>query len=401
MPSLFDPVRIGDLDLPNRIVMSPLTRTRCTNAAGVPNDLMVTYYRQRASAGMIITEGVPVAPSGIGYRHLPGIWTPEQVEGWRRVTEAVHAANGRILLQLWHVGRISDPIFLKGERPVAPSAIPAMGSVPVVRPKKPFVTPRALGLDEIPGIVAAFRHGAENAQRAGFDGVELHGANGYLLDQFLEDGANTRTDAYGGPIENRARLLLECTDAAISVWGSGRVGVHLSPRADGHSMSDSNPPITFGYVARELGKRRIAFLLGREAERPDSIGPLLKREFGGVYIANEKFTFESATAILGRGDADAVAFGKLFLANPDLPRRFVPPTTAVWQTIAVTAPTPWLGELNRSRRCLQPRVISAVVCLSWRCTSASRHLRPCLLDHFSPSGCAAYLRHAGCGAATA
>ncbi len=322
MPTLFDPVRIGDLDLPNRMVLAPLTRTRCTNAQGIPNDLMLTYYRQRASAGMIITEGVPVMPMGVGYANLPGIWSDEQVAGWRRITEAVHAAGGRILMQLWHVGRISDPMFLGGKLPVAPSAIAATGTVSLVRPRTPFVTPRPLRLDELPAIVEAFRHGAQNAQRAGFDGVELHGANGYLLDQFLEDGANHRDDAYGGPFENRARLLLECADAAIAVWGPGRVGMHLSPRADGHSMSDSDPLATFSYVARELGRRRIAFLLGREAERPDSIGPQLKRAFGGAYIANERFTFETATAILDRGDADAVAFGKLFLANPDLPRRF-------------------------------------------------------------------------------
>ncbi len=322
MPSLFDPVRLGELSLRNRIIMAPLTRSRCTNAAGVPNDLMLTYYRQRASAGMIITEAVPVTPMAIGYANLPGIWSDEQVAGWRRITDAVHAEGGCIIMQLWHVGRISDPMFLKGAVPVAPSAIAATGSVPVVRPKLPFVTPRALELDEIPAIVDAFRTAAENAQRAGFDGVELHGANGYLIDQFLEDGANKRDDAYGGPIENRARFLLECTDAAISVWGAGRVGMHLSPRADGHSMSDSNPLATFSHVARELGRRGIAFILGREAERPDSIGPQLMRIFGGAYVANEKYTFETATAAVARGDADAVAFGKLFLANPDLPRRF-------------------------------------------------------------------------------
>ncbi len=322
MPSLFDPVRLGELSLRNRIIMAPLTRSRCTNADGIPNDLMLTYYRQRASSGMIITEAVPVSPMAIGYAHLPGIWTEEQVAGWRRITEAVHAEGGCILMQLWHVGRISDPMFLGGALPVAPSAIAAMGTVPVVRPKQPFVTPRALDLAEIPGIVEAFRRGAENAERAGFDGVELHGANGYLLDQFLEDGANHRSDEYGGPIENRARFMLACADAAISVWGAGRVGMHLSPRADGHSMSDSNPLATFSYVARELGRRGLAFLLGREAERPDSIGPSLKRVFGGPYVANEKFTFETASAAVARGDADAIAFGKLFLANPDLPRRF-------------------------------------------------------------------------------
>jgi 2,4-dienoyl-CoA reductase-like NADH-dependent reductase (Old Yellow Enzyme family) len=195
--------------------------------------------------------------------------------------------------------------------------------VSLVRPEKPFVTPRALELNEIPGIIAAYRHGAENAQRAGFDGVELHGANGYLLDQFLQDSTNHRTDEYGGPIENRARLLLEATDAAIAVWGADRVGVHLAPRGDAHDMGDSNPAQTFGYVARELGRRRIAFLCAREAVGPGRLGPELKRAFGGVYIANEQFTRESAEQVVSSGEADAVAFGKLFIANPDLPQRFV------------------------------------------------------------------------------
>lgn len=322
MPALLDPIRIGDLDLPNRILMSPLTRTRATGAGAVPNDLMATYYGQRASAGLIISEGVPVDPMGVGFANVPGIWTADQVEGWRRVTAAVHAAGGRIFMQLWHVGRLSDPLFLDGRQPVAPSAIPPLGTVTLVRPKRPFTTPRALAIEEIPAIIEAFRRGAAYAQAAGFDGVEIHGANGYLLDQFLQDGSNHRTDAYGGSIANRARLLLECTDAAISVWGADRVGMHLAPRADGHSMGDSDPLALFGHVAAELGRRRIAFLMGREAWREDSIGPQLKRIFGGVYVANEKFTRDSGEAILAQGDADAVAFGKAFLANPDLPARF-------------------------------------------------------------------------------
>ncbi len=244
------------------------------------------------------------------------------MEGWKLTTRAVHDAGGRIFLQLWHVGRISDPRFLNGALPVAPSALAAKGNVSLVRPPTPFVTPRALDRGEIPGIVEAFRRGALNAQLAGFDGVELHGANGYLLDQFLQDGTNLRTDDYGGSIENRARLMLEAADAAISVWGPGRVGMHLAPRADAHSMGDSDLARTFEYAARRLGERKIAFLCAREHLGPDRLGPKLKAAFGGVYIANENFTFESAQRAIAAGEADAAAFGKLFIANPDLPRRF-------------------------------------------------------------------------------
>jgi N-ethylmaleimide reductase len=276
---------------------------------------------QRASAGLILSEATSVAPQGVGYANTPGIWSEEQVAGWKEVTAAVHAAGGRIFLQLWHVGRISDPELLDGDAPVAPSAIAPAGRVSLLRPERPYVVPRALSTEEIPGIVAAFRKGAENAKLAVFDGVEVHGANGYLLDQFLQDGTNTRTDNYGGPVENRARLMLEVTDACIDVWGANRVGMHLAPRRDSHDMSDSDPAATFGYVARELGKRGIAFICAREAVGEDSLGPLLKREFGGVYIANEKMTRETAEQMLTDGKADAVAFGQLFIANPDLPHR--------------------------------------------------------------------------------
>ncbi len=321
MPTLFDPLVLGDLTLPNRIVMAPLTRTRAGDTR-VPNALMARYYAERASAGLIISEATSVTPQGVGYAGSPGIWSDEQVEGWKRVTQAVHDAGGRIFLQLWHVGRISDPMFLDGELPVAPSAIAAQGHVSLVRPARPYVTPRALGLDEIPGVVAAFRKGAENAKAAGFDGVEIHGANGYLLDQFLQDSTNRRTDAYGGPVENRARLLLEVTDAAIAVWGAGRVGVHLAPRGDAHTMGDSDPAATFGYVARELGRRKVAFIFTRESFTGDQLSPRLKEAFGGPFIANEKFTLDTAQQALARGDADAIAWGQLFIANPDLPRRF-------------------------------------------------------------------------------
>jgi 2,4-dienoyl-CoA reductase-like NADH-dependent reductase (Old Yellow Enzyme family) len=314
-------LQVGALTLPNRVVMAPLTRSRAVGEGRVPNDLMVEYYVQRASAGLILTEATAVTPQGVGYANTPGIWSDEQVAGWRKVTDAVHQAGGRILLQLWHVGRISHPQFLNGELPVAPSAVRPAGHVSLVRPVKDYETPRALELDEIPGVVAAYRKGAENAKRAGFDGVEVHGANGYLLDQFLQDSTNQRDDQYGGSIENRARLMLEVTDACIAVWGADRVGMHLAPRRDSHDMGDSTPRETFGYVARELGKRGIAFICAREAVGDDSLGPYLKQQFGGVYIANEKLTREQAEALVDGGKADAVAFGQAFIANPDLPRR--------------------------------------------------------------------------------
>jgi 2,4-dienoyl-CoA reductase-like NADH-dependent reductase (Old Yellow Enzyme family) len=320
MPTLFDPLQIGDLTLQNRIIMAPLTRQRAGDIR-VPNALMAKYYAERASAGLIISEATSVTPQGVGYAATPGIWSQEQVEGWKLVTGAVHAAGGKIFLQLWHVGRISDPIFLNGELPVAPSAIAPQGHVSLVRPERPFVKPRALELAEIPGIVDAYRKGAENAKAAGFDGVQVHGANGYLIDQFLQDSTNHRTDAYGGSIENRARLMLEVVDACIEVWGANRVGMHLAPRGDAHTMGDSNAAATFGYVARELGKRKIAFIAAREALGDNRLGPQLKAAFGGPYIANEKFTKESAQKVLDAGEADAVAWGKLFIANPDLPRR--------------------------------------------------------------------------------
>ncbi|MDB5907215.1 MAG: alkene reductase [Massilia sp.] len=321
MTTLFDPITIGDLQLRNRIIMAPLTRSRAVGGERVPNSLMTEYYVQRASAGLILTEATSVTPQGVGYANTPGIWSDEQVEGWKEITAAVQKAGGRIFLQLWHVGRISDPEFLNGDAPVAPSAIAAAGHVSLLRPTRGYVVPRALATEELPGVVAAFRKGAENARLAGFDGVELHGANGYLLDQFLQDRSNQRTDNYGGSIENRARLMLEVTDACIDVWGANRVGMHLAPRRDSHDMGDSDPAATFGYVARELKKRGIAFICAREAIGEDSLGPYLKKEFGGVYIANEKMTRESAEQLMATGNADAVAFGQLFIANPDLPQR--------------------------------------------------------------------------------
>ena len=320
MATLFDPISIGALQLPSRIIMAPLTRCRA-DAGRVPNALMAEYYVQRATAGLIISEATSVMPMGVGYPDTPGIWSAEQVRGWSNITKAVHAAGGLIVLQLWHVGRISDPSFLDGAAPVAPSALAAKGHVSLLRPLRDYVEPRALQTEEIAEIVEAYRQGAENAKAAGFDGVEIHGANGYLLDQFLQSGTNQRTDQYGGSLQNRARLMLEVTDAVLTVWEPGRVGMHLSPRADLHDMGDANLSETFGYVATELGKRKLAFLCAREKDAADSLGPQLKSLFGGVYIANERFTKETANAWLACGKADAIAFGVPFIANPDLPAR--------------------------------------------------------------------------------
>lgn len=319
---LFKPLKVGDLELTNRIIMAPLTRCRAVDNR-IPNSLMAEYYAQRAGAGLIISEATSVTPMGVGYPNTPGIWSDKQVEGWKLVTEEVHKKGGKIFLQLWHVGRISDPIYLDGKLPVAPSAIAPSGHPSLVRPIKDFVVPRALELNEIAGVVEAYRLGAANAKKAGFDGVEIHGANGYLLDQFLQDISNKRTDIYGGSLENRARLMLEVTDAVISVWGANRVGMHLAPRCDAHTMGDSNPLATFSYVARELGKRKIAFICAREIQDEKSIGAKLKKEFGGIYIMNQLLTKEKAETLINDGYTDAVAFGQLFIANPDLPNRLL------------------------------------------------------------------------------
>jgi len=321
MPTLFDPITIGDLTLKNRVIMAPLTRARAIGGGRVPNALMAQYYGQRASAGLILSEATAVTPQGVGYADTPGLWSDEQVEGWKQVTAAVHAKGGVIFAQLWHVGRISDPSFLNGDAPVAPSAIAAEGHVSLLRPQRPYPVPRALDTEELAGVVAAYKKGAENAKKAGFDGVEIHGANGYLLDQFLQSKTNQRTDNYGGSVENRARLMLEVTDAAIAVWGANRVGMHLAPRRDSHDMGDDNPAETFGYVARELGKRKIAFIFTREALGEDSLSPMMKKEFGGVFIANEKMDKVVAQSVLDSGNADAIAFGKDYISNPDLVER--------------------------------------------------------------------------------
>jgi 2,4-dienoyl-CoA reductase-like NADH-dependent reductase (Old Yellow Enzyme family) len=317
---LMQPLPMGDVLLPNRVIMAPLTRCRA-EAGRVPGALMAEYYRQRATAGFILSEGVVVAPMAAGYPDTPGIWNEAQTEGWKPVTGAVHRAGGLIFAQLWHVGRVSDPHYLDGRPPVAPSAVAHPGHVSLLVPRRPYPVPRALETDEIPEVVAAFRRGAENARAAGFDGVELHGANGYLIDQFLQAASNHRCDCYGGGIENRARFLLEVTDAVCGVWGPGRVGVHLAPRGGEDPENDPTGEKIFTHVARELGRRQVAFICAREPRRENWLGPRLKEAFGGVYSANQEFTGTSAAEVIAAGEADAVAFGRAFIANPDLPRR--------------------------------------------------------------------------------
>ncbi|MCW2485984.1 alkene reductase [Candidatus Symbiopectobacterium sp. NZEC127] len=321
MPNLFEPVAIGELTLPNRIVMAPLTRMKAFNER-TPGPLMLEYYVQRANAGLIISEATSISAQGVGYPNTPGIWSDEQIAGWARITAGVHAAGGKIVLQLWHVGRISDPVYLDGKLPVAPSAIAPEGHVATLRPYKSYEVPRALETNEIPDIVEDFRQAAANAKRAGFDGVEIHAANGYLLDQFLHDGSNQRTDRYGGNIENRARFLLDAVDAVLTVWPAGRVGVHLNLMSNTHSMKDSDPAALFTYVAQQLDTRRLAFIFGREDIAGSTLyGPLVRKHFTGAYIANDGLTLASAQALLDEGGADAVSFGRWYIANPDLVQR--------------------------------------------------------------------------------
>ncbi|WP_258725848.1 alkene reductase [Cellulomonas sp. NS3] len=320
MTVLMKPLTLGALALPNRVIMAPLTRRRAGEGR-VPTELMAGYYAQRAGAGLIISEATSVSPQGVGYPGTPGIWSSEQTEGWQRVTRAVHERGGRMMLQLWHVGRISDPELLGGELPVAPSAVTPAGRVSVLRPKRAYTRPRALETDEVAGIVEDFRRGALNAKTAGFDGVELHAANGYLIDQFLQDSTNHRTDHYGGSVENRARFLLEITDAVAGVWGVDRVGVHLRPRGEEHDMGDSDPRELFGYVAEQLGARGVAFLFVREIEAADSQLAHMRKRFGGPVIANEEMDHAGGARLIEAGVADAVAFGRDYIATPDLAER--------------------------------------------------------------------------------
>jgi N-ethylmaleimide reductase len=332
MSKLFTPAQVGPYRLSHRVVMAPLTRMR-SDPGDVPSDLMVEYYAQRASeGGLIVSEATPVSIRGNSYAGAPGIYSDTQIAGWRSVTDAVHAKGSRIFQQLWHVGRQSHvDLQPNGEAPVAPSAIPAEGYAYTKRGEVPFSMPRALELHEMPGIIEAFGAGAERAFRAGFDGVEIHGANGYLPDQFLQDGTNKRTDEYGGSVENRARFLLEVTQAAISAWGADRVGVRISPSGTYGSMSDSNPPATFGYVATQLDRLGIAYLhvveprIKGTEEISHGEAPVaaqhLRPKFSRTLIAAGGFAPRSAEAIVAAGDADLVAFGRHFISNPDLPER--------------------------------------------------------------------------------
>jgi N-ethylmaleimide reductase len=324
---LFSSYRLGELELENRMVLSPMTRSRAIGE-NVPNPIAATYYLQRASAGLIITEATQVSPQGVGYIRTPGLHSPAQVTGWRKVTDAVHQAGGTIFAQLWHVGRVSHPDFHNSALPVAPSALEVAGEAFTTDGRVKIVTPRALELHELPGIVAQFQTAAENAKAAGFDGVELHGANGYLLDQFLRDGSNRRADAYGGSVRNRARFPLEVAEAVIGVWGSERVGYKLSPYFAGYSMSDSNPIETFSYVADQLNGLGVGYLHVTEPiTGPAPVGavrvtPLLRDRFDGAMVVNGGYDVHSGDAAIARGEADLVAFGVPFLANPDLPARY-------------------------------------------------------------------------------
>lgn len=322
MADINSPLQVGDFEIKNRLVMAPLTRAR-SGSSRIPNALMVEYYQQRANAGLILTEATVISPKAVGYEDTPGLWSEVQAKAWQPIVQAVHEQGSKIVAQLWHVGRITDPVLIDGDIPVAPSAIQPAGEVSLLRPKRPFITPRELSVIEIQEIVAQFRHSAELAKIAGFDGVELHAANGYLIDQFLQSKTNQRDDEYGGVVENRARLFLQVVDAFIDVWGAGRVGVHIAPRADIHDIGDENPLATFGYVIEQLSQRKIAFIFSREYEAADSISPQLRKKFNGVWIANEYLTIESAKRILSSGQADAVSFGKAYIANPDLLNRIV------------------------------------------------------------------------------
>lgn len=330
---LFRPLELGALRLPNRVLMSPMTRSRAAQPGDIPTELNARYYAQRASAGLIFTEATQVSPQGKGYAYTPGIHSDEQVVGWRRVTEAVHANGGQIVLQLWHVGRMSHVDFHGGEPPVAPSAINANAQIFLDRERgfAPTSTPRALALDELPGIVEQFRRGAERAKQAGFDGVEIHGANGYLLQQFLSDAANQRTDAYGGSIDNRIRLTVEVAEAVADVWGPERVGIRLSPGLGGMSgVTESDVVPLYGALTRQLARIGLAYLdvieyFGAPDQRPaepNEVHRLIRRGFSGAYLANGGFTAETARRALAAGHADAASFGAVFLANPDLPERF-------------------------------------------------------------------------------
>jgi 2,4-dienoyl-CoA reductase-like NADH-dependent reductase (Old Yellow Enzyme family) len=328
--SLFDPLQAGDMLLPNRIIMAPLTRARAGDSRKA-NRLMAEYYAQRAGAGLIISEATAISAEGFGWKGAPALYTDEQQDSWQQVTDAVHKNGGRIALQLWHMGRVSHPSLLNGAIPVAPSAIAAPGENRSVGkgPDAAYVTPRAMTRDDIKRTVADYAEGARRAIRAGFDAVEIHGANGYLIDQFLKDSANQRTDEYGGPVENRLRFLLEVTDAVTEAIGAGRTGLRLSPINNYNGLLDSDLPALYTAAAKALAPLKLAFLHLREPSRnPDGtpkaadMTALIRAHYDGVLIANDGYDFTTATAAVQNGAADAVAFGVPFIANPDLVARF-------------------------------------------------------------------------------
>ena len=326
--NLFSSYKLGQLDLLNCMAMAPMTRCRAVEG-NIPSPLAITYYTQRAQAGLIITEGSQVSPKGVGYVRTPGIYSPKQVAGWKAVTTAVHQAGSKIFLQLWHVGRVSHSDFHGGDLPVAPSALPVEGNVHTPMGKKKIETPRALELGEMPIIIEQFKKGAENAKAAGFDGVEIHGANGYLLDQFLRDGSNHRTDQYGSSLQNRARLPLEICEAVADVWGADRMGYRISPHFSRYSMSDSNPRKTFSYLVEELNNlglgylHLIEFVGGPMLTAPEARFALIIREiFEGSLILNGGYDAQKGNEAIEKKDADLISYGTLFLANPDLPERF-------------------------------------------------------------------------------
>jgi len=328
MPSLFDPIKLGAVDAPNRVLMAPLTRGRATREH-VPTALMKTYYSQRAGAGLILTEATGISRQGLGWPYAPGLWTDEQVEGWKPVVAAVHEAGGRIFAQLWHMGRVVHPSFLGGAQPVSSSATMAPYKAHTYDGRQPYEEARALRLDEIPDLVGDYEHAAANARKAGFDGVQIHAANGYLIDQFLRDGANLRDDDYGGPIENRIRLLRQVTQAVADVIGADRTAVRLSPNGDSQGVNDSDPYSLFPAAAAALSEIGIAFLELREPRfdgtfgkaEVDPVHPHIRRAFKGPLVLNSDFRLDSAQAALDSGEADAIAFGRTFLANPDLVQR--------------------------------------------------------------------------------
>lgn len=327
---LFQPLQLGAIALSNRIIMAPLTRGRA-GVSRIPNDLMRQYYEQRASAGLIISEATQISEQAAGWEQSPGIHTPEQVEGWKPITEAVHQKGGKIVLQLWHMGRASHPDFQPGgQLPVSASAIAPSGEIHTPQGKKPHVAPRALELEEIPGVIEQYVLATRNAKAAGFDGVEVHGANGYLIDQFLRDGSNHRTDAYGGSVENRARFLIEVTDAVVKEWSSDHVGVRLSPYNPFNDMSDRDPIATFTYAARALRQFNLAYLHIMEplpghffgVEGVERAAPHMQREFNGPIILNGGYDAPLGAAAIHGGEAEAIAYGVPFIANPDLVARF-------------------------------------------------------------------------------